>query len=242
MQIPINNFVDIHTHILPGLDDGPKSNDDSLLLARLFVQSGTHRLIATPHYLPGTVWSASRSRILEALSTLQNALEEEGVDLKIEPGMEIGYHGKLEKNLLDGKLLPLGKSEIYLIEPSFQGEQGNLLSTLESLLKKGKKLILAHPERAAHFQQRPELLEKVVDAGLQIQVNSGSMLGHFGSGSRNTADYFRKRGWIHYVASDAHGQSKRGPVSPADWATLVGLEGAEMLFAQCSRNIVRFFV
>ena len=179
MIFNLNKFIDIHTHILPGLDDGPQDMAGSMALARCYEKVGITTVVATPHFLPGTAWAATKERVLDAVQALQDNLDKANIDLRVVPGMEIAYHKKLEERILAGSVLPLGQSRYFLIEPSFQGEQEGLLACLQSLLHKGQKLILAHPERVAMFQQMPQSLKKFVDQGLRVQVNAGSLLGIF---------------------------------------------------------------
>lgn len=237
----LNDFVDIHTHILPGLDDGPKDIAGSIAIARCYEKAGIKVIVATPHFLPGTAWAAAKERVLESVQALQANFDQAKIDLKVIPGMEIAYHKKLEERILADLVLPLGQSRYFLIEPSFQGEQEGLLACLLSLLNKGQKLILAHPERADFFQQMPQVLKKFVDLGLRIQVNAGSLLGYFGEKSKATAELLRQYNCIHFIASDAHDHSKRGPLNTSEWESLLACPGGEELLSLCNNNITEIF-
>lgn len=236
MRFDLTSFVDIHCHILPGLDDGAKNIQESIELARLFEQSGITTVVATPHFLPGTSWAASKEVVLETVQILQTKLDSEEIVLKILPGMEIGFHKKLPERLLSGALLPLGDSGYYLIEPSFHGEQDIFLEQLAFLLKQGQKLIVAHPERVDGFHKL-DLLEKLVDQGLLIQVNAGSLLGKFGRKSKSIATELKKRNCIHFIASDAHDCNRRTPLTRVEWEKLADDEGGEAMLAACNENI-----
>jgi protein-tyrosine phosphatase len=242
MTSRLSNFIDIHTHILPGLDDGPNDLQGSIAIARCYEKTGIKTVIATPHFLPGTAWAASKEKVLESVQTLQMTLDKENIDLKIEAGMEIAFHKKLEERILSGDLLPLWNSGFFLIEPSFHGEQGGLLTTLASLLQKGQKLILAHPERVDAFQQRPELLERLVGQGLLIQVNTGSLLGYFGEKSRETAVLLSENNCLHFIASDAHNHDKRTPLDEEEWRNLLCCHGGEGALSSCIGNISEIFL
>ncbi len=236
-MVQLTDFIDIHTHILPGLDDGPEDIEGSLAFARCYVQTGIKTVIATPHFLPGTAWAATKEKVLESVRTLQMHLDDENIDLKVEPGMEIAFHKKLEERILAGSLLPLADSGFFLIEPSFHGELDSLVVTLESLLKKNQKLILAHPERVVDFQLRPQLLERLVVQGLLIQVNTGSLLGYFGEKSRETAELLRQKSCLHFIASDAHNHHKRTPLNEDEWKKIFECRGGEDMLSFCIRNI-----
>jgi protein-tyrosine phosphatase len=241
MIFGLNTFIDIHTHILPGLDDGPRDMTGSIAIARCYEQVGIKIVVATPHFLPGTAWAPTKERVLQSVRALQASLDHECIDLNVVPGMEIAYHKKLEERILMGSVLPLGESGYFLIEPSFQGEQEGLLTCLQSLLKQGQKLILAHPERADMFQQMPTMLRKFVDQGLCIQVNAGSLLGYFGEKSRATAELLRQAHCIHFIASDAHDHSKRGPLDAAQWKNLLACPGGGKLFSSCNAHTGKIF-
>lgn len=241
MIFPLDQFVDIHTHILPGLDDGPEDIGESYQLAKLYVAAGVQRVIATPHFLPGTAWSATADRVFAAVESLREHLRTEGIQLKVEAGMEIAYHKRMLENIADGVVLPLGSSGNYLIESSFHGDQDGLLIMLESLLEDKQKIILAHPERIDFFQQRPRILERFVQKGLKIQVNSGSLLGHFGSRAMKTAEHFYQYECLHFIGSDAHNISKRRPLSPEEWQSLHDLSYGTDLMQNCQKYIADLF-
>jgi protein-tyrosine phosphatase len=241
MTFFLNEFIDMHTHILPGLDDGPKDLAGSIAIAHCYEKVGIKTIVATPHFLPGTAWAPTRERVLATVQALQASLDKANIDLRVVPGMEIAYHKKLEERILANIVLPLGQSEYFLIEPSFEGEQEGLLASLQSLLNRGQKLILAHPERAAIFQQMPQVLRKFVDQGLRIQVNAGSLLGYFGEKSKATAEWFRQGKCIHFIASDAHDHTKRCPFDAAEWANLLACPGGEELLLTCNAYIDEIF-
>jgi protein-tyrosine phosphatase len=243
MGFQLTSYIDIHTHILPGLDDGAKDIKESIALARLFQQSGITKVVATPHFLPATSWSATKEMVLESVQTVQTSLDNEGIELKILPGMEIGFHKKLAERILANSLLPLGESGYYLIEPSFHGEQDIFLEQLSSLLKQGKKMVVAHPERVDGFEKIDafEGLAGLVGRGLLIQVNGGSLLGKFGKKSKSMAKELQKRNCIHFVASDAHDCNRRTPLDSTDWENLAAIEGGEALLAACNENVTKVF-
>lgn len=227
MDFRLNDFIDIHTHLLPGLDDGPKNVSDAIAMARCYQRVGVNTVIATPHFLPGTAWSAAKEKILESLIKFKKELIDNNVSLMVEAGMEIAFHNRLVDNLLNNKLLPLGQSEYYLIEPSFQGEQDELVACLHFLLTEGRKIILAHPERCEKFQQKSDSLIGLVEQGLLVQVNSGSLLGLFGKKSKATAKELYRRQCLHFVASDAHDSIRRHPLDLDQCANLVSCLGGD---------------
>ena len=236
MPVALRDFIDIHTHILPGIDDGPKDMAGSIELARSYERTGITRLFATPHFLPGTAWSADREKVLQLVADLQSALDREHIDLQILPGMEIAYHSKMVDRVFSGQVLSLGDSGYFLVEPPFYEVVDDLYESLMYLLEHGIKLIIAHPERVGMFQQRPDLIQKLVRAGARTQVNSGSLLGYFGKACKAFAlDLWDDR-LLHHIASDAHDHMIRAPLADTQWEGLRNLSDGEQLLARCSRN------
>ncbi|BHH85116.1 tyrosine-protein phosphatase [Desulforhopalus sp. 52FAK] len=240
-MIIVRDFIDIHCHILPGLDDGPKDIEGSLQLARCYEELGVKKVVATPHFLPGTAWSATKEKVVQSVEELQNILDQKGILLQVESGMEIAFHKKLGDRIEAGELLPLGESNYYLVEPDFHGDQNEMFEVLDSLLKIGIFIILAHPERVAEFQKKSDLLEKLAQQGMLIQVNSGSFLGHFGSGARTTAQKIAERGFCHIIASDAHSHDSRTPINKEDWQALSEMKLGEKILESCKENLQNIF-
>ncbi len=234
------DFIDIHCHILPGLDDGAKDMAESLEIARCYERTGIKKVIATPHFLPGTAWAAEKETVKKSVQELQASLDRNNIALKVLPGMEIAFHKRLEERMRSNSFLPLGASGYYLIEPSFHGEQDTLLETLKSMLKMGKKLILAHPERIDRLHNRLDALASLVKQGLLIQVNAGSLLGCFGPESQDVAHRLHQKHCLHFIASDAHDLRGRAPINAEQWSKLSALHEGEILSA-CRSNITNIF-
>ena len=129
-----DGLVDIHCHILPGIDDGARDLDESAAMARLYVAAGFAAVVATPHFIPGTAWSADSRIIAARLAAVQARLDAEGIPLRVYAGMEIAFHKRLADRLQAGSVLPLGLSAHFLIEPDFHGSQEDLRHAGGSLL------------------------------------------------------------------------------------------------------------
>ncbi len=223
------DFIDIHTHILPGLDDGPEDLADSIALARCYTTVGIKRVFATPHFLYGTAWSASPEKILVAVQMLQDSLLSAGSPLTIIPGMEIAIQKSMGKNLDKGRYLPLGNSCSYLLEPPFDIPTFNPLEPLNEFLERQQKVILAHPERCEYFQRYPQTLQKAHSQGITLQVNLGSLLGRFGRQAQKTAEQLLAWDIIDYLASDAHSSKHRRPPNQQEWRALQEIINPETL-------------
>lgn len=241
MKYQLTDFVDIHTHILPGMDDGPEDMEGSVALARCYERVGVKRIVATPHYLPGTAWAQSKEKVLATVGSLQRSLDDANISLKIEPGMEISFHPKLGERIQRGELLPLANSEYFLIEPSFHSDNGELFTNLLRLMGEGRKFILAHPERIPSLQANPEALCNLVAHGMLVQISAGSLLGYFGEHSKVTVDSLYHKQCIHFVASDAHDHKKRSPLTDEEWKNLLKDHKGEGIMQTCCRNIASIF-
>jgi protein-tyrosine phosphatase len=228
---PENTIIDIHSHILPGIDDGARSIAQSLDMARAYVAGGVTGVFATPHHIPGTAWAQPVKDLQQQVTDLQRIFQQNNISLKLYPGMEIALHYHLEKELAANQLLPLGNSNCYLLEPPFQMFRDDLLDIILSFKKIGKCVVLAHPERIPFFQKKNNLLCKLVEQGINIQVNIGSLLGKFGKEAKSTAMNLAEKKHIHFVGSDAHGTENRTPPVIDEWQQLVKILGTEQALA-----------
>jgi len=226
-------FIDLHCHILPNLDDGAKSMEESIAMARRYVDAGFGSVVATPHFINGTAWSASPELIATHIEQLQGRLDHENIALNVFPGMEIAEHPHLLDRVQQGALLSLAGSSGYLLEPSFHGSQHKLLQWAKALLDTGYQVILAHAERCPAFQKSMRSLLPLVEQGLHIQVNSASFLDTAPPLYKQTAMDLLEADWVHYLASDAHNLGHRPPPSKQD------IEQLEMLLGR--EKVIRFW-
>lgn len=236
MALQLSNFIDIHTHILPGIDDGPKNLEESAAMARCYTDVGISQIIATCHYIPGTAWAAACHLILDRIADLQGYLQRKNIPLLIYPGMEIAYHEKLQEHLARQIFLPLGTSNYYLLEPSFTDSADALILCLDQLLTQGWKIILAHPERIPAVREMGSAIDELVRQGLKIQVNIGSLFGKFGADSKRSGFNLIAANCVHYLASDAHGVESRKPPTREEWLQLAMTLGIQLLEQLCCIN------
>lgn len=199
-------MIDLHSHILPGLDDGAANLNQAIEMARIAVDCGIRGMAVTPHCVDDR-----RINIRSAMMLLRDALQEAQIPLILYPGMEIFGHENTAKMLLEGKLLTLNSSRYPLIEFNFNGSGEEETMILESVIEAGYVPLVAHPERYAYLQQDPQILNDWHRMGCLFQVNRGSFLGHFGERSRNLAYEMTARGFTTVVASDAHSNQHRIP-------------------------------
>lgn len=199
-------MIDLHCHILPELDDGSQSLEESLAMARMAVNSGVRAMAATPHCM-----GERAEEVYGTWSLLRQALEETGVPLKLYPGMEIFGTPDTARLLREGKLFTLNGSRYPLIEFAFQssGEEETLI--LRSVCRAGFRPLVAHPERYTYLQHDPEIVNRWCRLGCLFQVNRGSLLGRFGGHAQALAYALVEQGFAAAVASDAHSPRVRTP-------------------------------
>lgn len=196
-------YTDMHCHILPGLDDGAEDWDDALSIALNAQSSGAQRIVATPHVIRG-VYEPSPDEIRAKVSELQRRLDQRGVGIQVLPGSEIHLSESLCEDYKAGKLVPIGVSEYILVELPFDMMPHYAKDVFFRLALMGVGVILAHPERNWDIQADLGKLEALVDAGVQVQLNAGSLLGAYGRDAKVCSEKMAKAGLFHFIGSDAH--------------------------------------
>ncbi len=233
-------MIDIHTHILPDLDDGPDNIEESLALARAAFEAGTKMLVATPHVLNGLDMNQSM-QIVKRFNQFKARLKQDLPELELMLGSEIYFRPDLA-GIAHLDVATIGaKGRYMLVEFSLVDIPKGFDRELKNIRSSGIVPIIAHPERNAAAIKRPALVRQMMDCGALIQMNAGSLTGSFGRTVRNMARNLLKRGWVHVIASDSHGINHRGPglqaaVSAA--AEIIGAANARRLVVENPRIIV----
>jgi protein-tyrosine phosphatase len=216
--------IDLHCHVLPGIDDGPATLAESLTLAAELAADGVRRVAATPHVRPdhpGVVISELTARRTE----LQSAIEAEGIELEVLAGGEVDLVYGLEQDDDDLRALTLGgNARDLLVETPYGTVSALFEEQLFSLTMRGFRILLAHPERNHAFQKNPERLAHLAGRGVLLQVTAGALLSlPRRSAAGRVAAQLVERGLASVLATDAHGGDiKRGLLSE-------GLEAAREL-------------
>lgn len=206
-------MIDIHAHIIPGVDDGADSMETALQMARIAADSGVRAMVATPHCgKPGTESSNFFSmRLLEQVTKLQKAIWSSGIELKLYPGMEIFAAEHFEDWLKAGRLLPLAGSRYLLVEFYFDESPVYIEQILRLIRNQGMIPVVAHPERYYCVQWQPELGCRWGREGNVLQINRGSIQGKLGQPAMKCAWQLLETGVPQVAASDAHGALFRRP-------------------------------
>lgn len=230
-----NGFVDIHCHMVPGIDDGAKDAADALAMALLAVDEGIETVIVTPHQLGSFAHNAGDEIRVRAVE-LQELLNANGVPLRVLPGGDVRIDGELAKQVASGQVMSLGdhKKHVLLELPH------DLYLPLEPLLAelKGRGMVgvLSHPERNQGILQQPTLIEPLVEAGCLMQVTAGSLMGGFGPASQALAEQMCRKGWVHFLATDAHGPKARRPKMRDAYQRAIELAGQQAADRWCREN------
>lgn len=201
-------YVDIHSHILPHVDDGADSMEQSIEMLRIAEQEGITHMIATPHYKSGRFRADSRE-ISKALRHLKKAAAEAGIHIRLYPGTEIYYHSELEQRLDQGLLHSMNDTEYLLVEFSPFDDFGYIRNAADDVLGMGYHPVIAHVERYQCLLGNADKIKALKDMGCGIQVNAGSVTGDYGFASKRFTRQLLKRQLVDYLGTDAHNTGKR---------------------------------
>jgi protein-tyrosine phosphatase len=222
-------MIDLHCHLLPGIDDGPPDMQATLALAAAAVQAGTRTIVATPHVSHA---HPNRAEAIGALiAEVGDALREDGLALEVRSGAEVTLTRALE--LGDGELgaLHLGGGPWLLLECPLSASAGPVEAILGDIQARGHRIVLAHPERSPVFQHDHVMLERLVHMGMLTSVTASAFGGRFGREVQRFAWWMYEHKLVHNVASDAHDDRRRPPMVLAELQR-VGLAGAASWLTQ----------
>jgi len=204
-------MLDLHCHILPGIDDGPRTLDESIEMCRLAAKDGIKTIVATPHR-GSFVADTTGSQVLDGVKQLKEALAQNKIDIEILPGHEIHISKDLIDDIDTGLALTINNNKKYvLLELPFRSVPFYVFEVIAQLKKKGITPIIAHPERNDQIQTDKRLMKKLIKAGAMAQITGGCLTGEFGGAAQRTAEELLKKGLVHIIASDAH-SDRRPPV------------------------------
>ncbi|MBV9963441.1 MAG: histidinol phosphatase [Parafilimonas sp.] len=195
--------ADMHSHLLPALDDGLQSIDDAINFIKELKELGYQKLICTPHIL-SDVYPNSPETILPKLELVRNALKENNIDMQVEAAAEYMVDLDFENYMNEGKqLLTFGKN-LILIEMSYAAASNNIENVIFQLKLKGLQPVLAHPERYNYYFGNLQVFQRFIDLGCYLQINILSLLGYYGDAAKNTAQNLLKKNMVTLVGTDMH--------------------------------------
>lgn len=234
-------ITDIHSHILPCLDDGPMAIDQALLMARQAMEDGVKTVIATPHCFNG-VYNLSKEDIICACDKFRERLEEQSISVDIRPGGEIRLNHDTVKKYDQGELITLNNSGRYLL---LELPETFLLDGVVMLLRqfydRGLIPVIAHPERNRMILGRIGIVDKLISEGALLQITSSSLVGDFGRTVMKMAENLVKMGTVSFIASDIHpGRKYRMLDAVTKVVKLVGLVAAHAMVHEEAEKLLSF--
>lgn len=206
----MEDFIDIHSHIICGIDDGPQDMSMSLRMLKIAAENGIGQIILTPHNKPGR-HNAGRERICSKIAELEQLSAEQEIFIKFHIGNELYYRSELAELIADGKAMTLAESSYILTEFGPMDDYDYIRNGMYQLMAEGYRVILAHGERYGCLTNRTERFEELTGMGAYIQLNAGSITGACGFQTKSFCKQLLKRELVHFVATDAHDDRKRAP-------------------------------
>jgi len=204
------NYIDIHSHILPGLDDGSRGMHQSLEMLRIAKEEGVELIIATPHNMPGK-GQPSLKKIKDCLEKLTHEAKLEGVYIPILIGTEYYYREEVLQTLENENSINMNGSEFVLVEFEPMVEKVYFRNALRDILATGHRPIVAHVERYAKIMKDKSMLSDLKKMGALIQVNAASVIGDNGRIAKRDVKWLLKQRIVDFVATDAHSDGRRAP-------------------------------
>ncbi len=213
-------MIDLHCHLLPGIDDGPATLEEALALARAAAAGGTRTMIATPHI--DHRWNVEPTEVAGMVDRMREALAEAHIELDVRAGGEIALSRLADLDSAQVQAVRLGGGPYMLLECPHRPTAGTEFHAFVHRLRdRGERIVLAHPERSPAFQRHPDRLAALVRDGVLTSITAASLLGSFGRTVQSFSLRLLREGLVHNVASDSHDAERRGP------ELLAGLQAAE---------------
>lgn len=203
---PAINFltVDMHSHLLPGIDDGAETIEDSIELIKSLKDNGYSKLITTPHVM-GDFYKNTPEIIKAKLEEVRKAVKEEGIEIEIDAAAEYYLDEWFISNLEKGNEILTFGNKYVLFETSFLNEPANLKEAIFLISSNGYKPVFAHPERYVYLYSSFEKYEELFERGLYFQININSLSGYYSKAAKKIAEKLIEKEMVHFVGTDCHG-------------------------------------
>lgn len=221
-------MIDIHCHVLWGLDDGPMSLEESVQSCRILKKNGVNKIIATPHYIPNSNYAASPETVRQKLDELREILVEEVPGLNIYEGMELYMTPELPELLKSKAVLSLNGSKYVLVETSLSTIPAYIEDIFFRLQVDGYIPVFAHPERYCNLLDVKKI-EEFISKGILLQINLGSITGKYGEAQRSFAVKLLTGGLVHFAATDSHRKHAHGDGFEKILTNHIDIESAQKL-------------
>lgn len=221
-------YIDIHSHILPFMDDGARDEKMSLEMLKIAQQEGISDIIVTPHYRRGH-YKGERKDTDRVLARMRELMKKEGIQVRLHPGNEIYYRSELEEKLESGALSTMNDTDYVLVEFSPMEDFMYIRSAVEELFSIGYTPIIAHVERIQCIEKKIEHARTLKKMGCELQVNAASAMGDVGFFCKRFVHKLLKEKLVDYMGTDAHNVEKRPPKMK---------RCAEMLYRKYDREYV----
>ena len=197
-------MIDMHNHILYGIDDGCKTIEESIETIKKMKKIGFNTIVLTPHYIEDSLFKANNNLKLERLEILKEELLKNNIDVNLFLGNEIFINESINELIINKEIRSINNTRYILIELPFNNQILNLDDYLYELKLKGYKIIIAHPERYTYFKDNYEEARKLYDSGVLFQVNYGSIIGQYGSSSLKLVKKLLKDDMVDFISTDIH--------------------------------------
>lgn len=203
-------MIDLHCHLLPGIDDGAPDLQTALDMARAFVDQGVEGVACTPHILPG-LYHNTGPQIVAAVAAFREQLANAGIPLVVVAGADNHIIPDFVQGLRSGHLLPISNTRYVLVEPPHHIAPTRLDELFFDILVAGYIPILTHPERLTWVEGKYDLIESLASRGVWMQLTTGSLIGLFGTRARKLSERMLRDGMVQIIATDAHDLKARPP-------------------------------
>lgn len=202
-----NRFLastELHSHLLPGIDDGIKTVEEGLEVFKNFEKWGIKRVITTPHIM-GDFYPNTPAIIMEKRAQMQEEIDKAGIAVELQAAAEYYLDESMLVKLKNNEPLLTFGDKYLLFETSYVNQPFYLLDAIFAMASAGYKPVLAHPERYAFLQDKIQLFDELVNRGVYMQLNMASISGYYGKDAKKLARYMINEGKVHFVGSDCHG-------------------------------------
>jgi len=227
-------FIDIHCHLIPGIDDGSQNWEETLAMARMAVNDGIGAIVCTPHQLHN--YSKNQGDMIRQKTyELQGVLDKNGIDLLVLPGGDVRIEDGMVSKICRGEVMTLGDKYRHVLLELPHEMYIPLERLLDELASEGFIGILSHPERNQGILENPSVVPKLVDYGCLMQVTANSLTGTFGANLQKFTEELICQGLVHFVSTDAHSPKARRPLLRRAFDRVEQLVGWEVATNLCCR-------